>query len=64
MISAQRQASMYKCNKQSIKQSHLAHTITKQLGSSKGLDYEVNWNGVNGALNLDIESQGEADERI
>ena len=25
---------------------------------------KANWNRVNGALNLDIESQGEADERI
>ena len=58
------QANMDKCNKQSIRQSHLAHSITKQLGSYKGLGIEANWNRVNGALNLDIESQGEADERI
>jgi hypothetical protein len=25
---------------------------------------KVNWNRVNGALNLDIESQGEADKKI
>ena len=42
---------------QAIRQtSQLAHTIYKQLGSSKGLDFKANWNGVNGALNLNIES--------
>ena len=65
MINAQSmQANMYIWSKQSINQSHSAHSITKQLGSYKGLGIEANWNRVNGALNLDIESQGEADERI
>ena len=57
VINAQRQTSKYAQMSQAIRQiSQLAHTIHKQFGLKQGLDFKVNWNGVNGALNLNIES--------
>ena len=66
MIGAQRQASKHVQMQQAINQTksfstHYNQTI--RLIQRVRLK-KVNWNRVNGALNLDIESQGEADERI
>ena len=65
MINAQRQTSKHVQMNQAINQTKSFSTHYNQAIRLKPrLDLKVSWNRVNGALNLDIESQGEADERI
>ena len=57
MINAQRQTSKHVQMNQAIKQtkSFSTHYI-QAIRLKQGLDFKVNWNGVSGALNLNIES--------
>ena len=65
MINAQRYASKHGQMQQAINQTKSFSTHYNQtIRLNQRLDLKVSWNRVNGALNLDIESQGEADERI
>ena len=65
MINAQRYASKHVQMQQAINQTKSISThYIQAIWLKQRLDFTVNWNGVSGALNLDIESQGEADERI
>ena len=57
MINAQRQTSKHVQINQALNQtkSFSTHYI-QAIRLKRGLDFKVNWNGVNGALNLNIES--------
>ena len=56
MINAQRQTSKHVQIQQAINQTKSFSTHYNQaIRLKQGLDFKVNWNGVNGALNLNIE---------
>jgi hypothetical protein len=56
MMNAQRQTSKHvQMNQQAINDSVSTHYM-QAIRLKQGLDFKVNWNGVNGALNLNIES--------
>ena len=57
MINAQRHASKHVQMQQAINQTKSFSTHYNQaIRLKQGLDFKVNWNGVSGALNLNIES--------
>ena len=62
MHKAYKQTCAYEVSNQSMKSFSTHYNQTMRLIQRVGI--EANWNRVTGALNLDIESQGEADERI
>ena len=56
MINAQRYANKHvQMNQKAINDSVSTH-YTQAIRLKQGLDFKVNWNGVSGALNLNIES--------